>query len=223
MRSGACKMVPQEKESEYVRRLFGVDDRDVLGVRASAPDVWRTAQLNEAAGQLLQLLIKASGTKSIVEVGTCVGFSTICMAKAMSHEGRIYTIERNSDSASIAECNIHKCGVGDRITVLVGNATERLRDLENMAPFDMMFIDADKISYCDYLNWAERNIRTGGLIVADNVFLSSTVFEDTPTPGISRSAHKSMQSFNLRLADKNNFLSSVFPIEDGVSVAVKLA
>ncbi|MGN7678291.1 MAG: O-methyltransferase [Anaplasma sp.] len=216
-------MVSQSKESEYIRKLFGIDDVDVLGIRASAPDVWRTAQLNEVAGQLLQLLIKAAGVKSVVEVGTCIGFSAICMAKAMSPEGQIYTIERNSDSASTAESNIQKCGVEDRVTVLVGNATERLKDLENIAPFDMMFIDADKISYCDYLSWAERNIKKGGLIVADNVFLSSTVFEDTSALGISKSAHKNMKNFNLRLADKNNFLSSIFPIGDGVSVAVKLS
>ena len=210
------------REQAYISELFGVDDSNALSVHSSAPDGLHMVQLGVAEGQLLQFLIRAARVKSVVEVGTCVGFSAICMAMALPPEGHVYTIEKRDKVAPIAKRNIEKCAMTDKITVLCGDALDKLKDLKSASPFDMMFIDANKSGYCDYLDWAEANIKKGGLIVADNVFLFGTVFSDTPSEKVSKSAHTSMRNFNKRLSDKSNYLASIIPTEEGMLVAIKL-
>ncbi|ACM49235.1 O-methyltransferase [Anaplasma marginale] len=208
---------------QYVDRCFGIDDSDALSVHASAPERWVKGQVGFVEGRLLQFLIRVTGTKSIVEVGTCVGFSAICMARALPPEGRVYTIEKDEQHCAAARQNIAKCGMADKITVLCGDALHVLKkDLEDKSPFDMMFIDANESGYCDYLDWAEVNVRKGGLLVADNVFLYRTVSGDTPSDGVPASAHTSMRRFNERLSNKQDYLASVIPTEEGTLVALKL-
>ena len=91
-------------------------------------------------------------------------------------------------------------------------------------PFDMVFIDADKINYHAYLDWAEQNIRKGGIIVADNTFLFGTVWQDSPpenrTPA-SPAAWKAMRGFNERLSDNSRYMGTIVPTAEGLTVAIK--
>jgi len=106
-----------------------------------------------------------------------------------------------------------------------GDALGQLHALEDKAPFDMVFIDADKRQYLDYLDWAEKNIRKGGLIAADNTLLSGAVFlkEDEPLPArIRQSTNEIMKTFNARMADPKKYCSILLPTTDGMTVAVKL-
>ncbi|AXW84896.1 methyltransferase [Anaplasma marginale] len=215
-------VLSNERLEQYCREVFGIDDGDALSVHASAPDGLVRAQVGFVEGRLLQFLVQATGTRSIVEVGTCVGFSAICMARALPPEGHVYTIEKDDQNCAKARQNIEKCGMTDKITVLFGDALHVLKNLEHKSPFDMMFIDANKSGYCDYLNWAEANIKRGGLLVADNVFLFGTVFDDAPSGRVSSSAHTSMQNFNKRLSNKQDYLASVIPTKEGMLVALKL-
>ena len=111
--------------------------------------------------------------------------------------------------------------VGDKIVQYCGDARKMLEELSPKGPFDMVFIDADKISYEIYLDWAEVNIRQGGIIIADNTFLFDSVYEDAPLEGISLEAWNTMRRFNERLADSSKYLSILLPTKEGLSVAIR--
>ncbi|MEH0831118.1 O-methyltransferase [Anaplasma bovis] len=210
-----------DEKIRYLSALFGVSEGEILAVHASAPPRLGLAQLDVLEGQFLRLLIKLAGVKTIVEVGTCVGFSAICMAQSLPEDGHIYTIEKNSENVALASKNVENCDLQDKITVLHGNALSELKKLGNTSPYDMMFIDADKASYPLYLDWAESNIRKGGVIAADNVFLFGTIFDDMPK-NISQDAYHGMRAFNQALSDRTKYLSSVLPYTDGILVALKI-
>lgn len=122
-------------------------------------------------GQFLALLVKMTGAKRILEIGTLGGYSTLWMAQAMSKNGRIVTLELEPRHAAIARSNLKRAGVGDGVDIRVGNALELLPKLKSggAGRFDLIFIDGDKPNYSMYLEWALRLARVGTVIVADNV------------------------------------------------------
>ena len=109
---------------------------------------------------------------------------------------------------------------GSRITLMEGDAHDMLEQLRG--EFDMVFIDADKISYLDYLDWAEKHIRKGGLIVADNTLLFGAAVHTEPPEEIAPNTWKNMRDFNQRLADTKKYFTTMIPTQEGLSVAIKL-
>lgn len=128
-------------------------------------------QVSPPQGKLLQLLVRLVGAKRILEFGTLGGYSAILMARALPADGRLITLEAKSEYAEVARRSIEAADVGDRVEVRVGPALEALPVLEEegAGPFDLVFIDADKVNTPNYFNWALDRTRAGGLIIADNV------------------------------------------------------
>jgi predicted O-methyltransferase YrrM len=149
-------------------------------------------------GKLLQILAKAAGARQILEIGTLAGYSTIWLARALPPGGRLITLEVNPLHAEVARTNIARAGLAGLVELRLGPALESLAALaaENRGPFDLIFIDADKPSYTEYLEWALKLSRRGSLIVADNVVRKGAVADaasnDPLVLGIRR--------FNQRLA-----------------------
>jgi predicted O-methyltransferase YrrM len=130
-------------------------------------------------GKFLELLVRISGARRILEIGTLGGYSTIWLARGLPEGGRIVTLEFDPHHAEVARANLEHAGVLDRVDLRVGRAIDTLPKLENTAdsPFDLIFIDADKESYPEYLDWALRLSRVGTVIVADNVVREGKVVE----------------------------------------------
>jgi predicted O-methyltransferase YrrM len=97
-----------------------------------------------------------------------------------------------------------------------------LKTIENEGSFDMVFIDADKLNYANYLNWVEGHVRVGGLIIGDNTFLSGAVYGEATTQRISPSALKSVHEFNQRLGDQSRYSSVMLPTKEGWTMGIKL-
>jgi len=120
-------------------------------------------------GKLLNLLAKMTGAKSILEIGTLGGYSTLWLARALPEGGKVITLEYEPRHAEIAAQNIRRAGLEHKGTLRVGAALDTLPTLADAAPFDMIFIDADKRNNPAYLEWAIRYSRPGTLIIGDNV------------------------------------------------------
>ncbi len=134
-------------------------------------------------GKLLHLLARAMGARRILEVGTLGGYSTIWLARALPEGGRMVTLEFEPRHAEVARANLARAGLADRVEVRVGRAIDSMPGLldEGLAPFDLVFIDADKVGYPDYLAWSLKLTRKGSLIVADNVVRNGKVADAAST------------------------------------------
>lgn len=128
-------------------------------------------------GKLLHLLARIQGARTILEIGTLGGYSTIWLARALPPGGRLITLESNPKHAEVARANLHRAGLADVVDVRLGRALETLPALaaEGRGPFDLIFIDADKPSNPDYFVWALKLSRRGSVIVVDNVVRKGAV------------------------------------------------
>ncbi len=201
----------------YIRDLYAKETKHLQHIRESTTGKNDGIYIYPEEGKLLQLLIKMNNIKTIVEIGTLSAYSANWMLNAIPEDGKIYTFEYDEIRAEQSRKNIKD----DRIELIFGKALETLPSIENKAPFDMIFIDANKSGYANYLTWAEKNIKKGGLIVADNTLLFDAVWDKNTTERVSKNAIKSMQEFNLRLADESKYTSLLVPTEEGFSIAIK--
>lgn len=157
---------------EYVTGLLSPPDEALdAAVRASEAAGLPQIQVSPPQGKLLHLLAKTIGASSILEFGTLAGYSTIWLGRALPVGGRLITLEANPEYAAVAAASIAAAGLGESVEVRVGPALEQLPHLESdgVGPFDLTFIDADKVHTPDYFAWALEHSRLGSLIVADNV------------------------------------------------------
>lgn len=157
---------------EYVQEaLVRQDEILKTALRASEEAGLPPIQVSPAQGKMLHLLAQSIGAESILEFGTLGGYSTIWLARALSAGGRLITLEADPRYAEIARRNVERAGLGDAVDLRVGPALETLPvlDREDAGPFDLVFIDADKVHTPDYFAWSLERCRPGALIVADNV------------------------------------------------------
>ncbi|AGP32378.1 O-methyltransferase [Sorangium cellulosum] len=130
-------------------------------------------------GKLLNLLARIHGARTILEIGTLGGYSTIWLARALPAGGRLITLESEPKHAEVARANLDRAGVADRVELRLGRALDTLPKLaaEGRGPFDLIFIDADKPSNPDYFAWALKLSRRGSVIVVDNVVRRGAVVD----------------------------------------------
>jgi predicted O-methyltransferase YrrM len=130
-------------------------------------------------GKLLHLMAQMQGARSILEIGTLGGYSTIWLARALPPDGRLLTLEAEAKHAEVACANVARAGLAGVVEVRVGRALDTLPLLakEGRGPFDMVFIDADKPSNADYVEWALKLTRPGSIIIVDNVVRAGGILD----------------------------------------------
>ena len=150
-------------------------------------------------GKLLHLLARSIGARTILELGTLGGYSTIWLGRALPAGGRLVTLEADPEYAAVALANIERAGLSDTVELRPGRALDTLPRLaaEGGDPFDLIFIDADKVNTPDYFTWALELSRPGSMIVADNVIRDGAVIDpasDDPSVQGSRRLHELLAS-----------------------------
>ncbi|MGA8087917.1 MAG: O-methyltransferase [Terracidiphilus sp.] len=143
-------------------------------------------------GKFLELLVHATGARRVLEIGTLGGYSTLWLAHALPENGIVVTLELDPHHAEVAIGNLEFAGLANKVDLRIGPAAESLTALaqEQNAPFDFIFIDADKASYPEYLQWSIKLSRPGTLIVADNVVRDGKVIDpESPDPHIQGVRH----------------------------------
>ena len=165
-------------------------------------------------GKLLDAVVRRTKPKLVLEVGTFIGYSAIRMARVMPDRGRIITLEINKTSADMAKENIEKAGFSDRVRIIRGDAKRIIPTLAGV--FDLLFLDAEKDEYLTYLRSAERKLRKGSVVVADNVGVFANEMADylsyVRTSGRYRSkCHESTLEFNDDIKDAVEVSVKLFP------------
>jgi predicted O-methyltransferase YrrM len=183
---------------EYVTGLLAPPDEALdAAVRAGEAAGLPQIQVSPPQGKLLNLLAKAIGARSILELGTLAGYSTIWLARALPADGRLITLEANPEYAEVAAASLAAAGLSKVVEVRVGPALDQLPQLEadGAGPFDLTFIDADKVHTPDYFAWALEHSRPGSLIVADNVIRDgrlADLSDDDPPIAAQRRFHEQL-------------------------------
>ena len=205
---------------DYIENLFAPQDAALEAAvrdsqRAGLPEI----QVSPNEGKLLQLLAEMVGARRVLEIGTLGGYSTINLARGMAEEGVLISLEIDERHAEVARKNIERAGLGEKIEIRVGDARELLAELveRDERPFDLVFIDADKEGYPEYLEWSMRLSRPGSLILADNTIRGGSVLD--PRDDSARAT----RDFNEKVANDPRFSAIVLPLirerVDGLAIA----
>ncbi|MBA3425169.1 MAG: O-methyltransferase [Rubrobacteraceae bacterium] len=205
---------------DYVEELFAPP----APVLEAALEDSRNAGLPEinvspAQGRLLQLLTEIAGARRILEIGTLGGYSAIHFARALPDDGILISLELEERHAEVARNNIERAGLSEKVEVRVGDARKVLSAMagEDFEPYDLIFIDADKESYPDYLEWSLRLSRPGTLILGDNTIRGGSVLD--PRDDSARATRQ----FNRMLAEDERLSAIVLPLIreriDGLAIA----
>ena len=179
---GMAESTPENwrRTDEFLSDLLVGHDSDLEAALAAQhaaglPDI----EVAPVAGKLLNLLVRMSGARRVLEIGTLGGYSTIWMARAVGEEGRVVTIEAESANAAVARASIDAAGVGERVDIRIGRAADVLPTL--VGGFDLVFIDADKESNTIYLDWAAKLGHPGTVVIVDNIGRDGEIVNDAST------------------------------------------
>jgi predicted O-methyltransferase YrrM len=192
----------------YVEKLFIAPDFALeAALDASKAAGLPTINVSPAQGKLLHLLARVQGARKILELGTLGGYSTIWLARALPPDGRLISLEIDPKRAEIARANIARAELANVVEIRLGRAADSLQQFvaEGRAPFDLIFIDADKPGYAEYLTWCLKLSRPGTLIIADNVVRKGAVAD-------AASADENVQGirkFNEALAAEKRVTTTV--------------
>jgi predicted O-methyltransferase YrrM len=162
-------------DSYLVENLVGDEDSAALAANAAAQ--LPAIDVSPAQGKFLHLLARSIGARRVLEIGTLGGYSTIWLARAVGEQGQVVTLEFQPRHAEVARGNLDRAGVGEWVDIRVGAALDSLPVLEAQGPepFDLVFIDADKMNNSNYVQWALRLTRPGSVIIVDNVVRNGAV------------------------------------------------
>jgi predicted O-methyltransferase YrrM len=161
-------------------------------------------------GKFLEMVSRLLNPNYILEIGTFLGFSALCLAKGLKPGGELHTLEIDEATAAIARENFKKSKTGNKIILHTGNALELLDTLNK--PWDLVFIDADKTGYMDYYQALIPKLKTGSLIIADNVLFHGQVLENP----INGKSAKAIQAFNDMVAADTRVEKMMLTLRDGV-------
>jgi len=209
---------------DYITDQFGLHDDELENAlrdsqAAGLPEI----QVSAPQGKLLHILARSIGARRILEIGTLGGYSAIWLARALPADGLLTTLEIDPHHAAVARSNLARAGLASVVEVVVGPAVESLAGLaeQGAGPFDLVFIDADKEGYPDYLEWSVRLARPGGLIIADNVVRQGQVMDpDNPDARV-----RAIRRFNEQLATDAGLTATILQTVgakgyDGLAIAV---
>jgi predicted O-methyltransferase YrrM len=205
---------------DYVAGLFApLDEALEEALREAEREGLPSINVSATEGKLLQMLVGISGARRVLEIGTLGGYSAIHFARALPEEGALISLELDEHHAEVARRNVERAGLSARVEIRVGDARQSLQGLvENgEGPYDLIFIDADKEGYPEYLDWSLRLSHPGTVILGDNAIREGGVIDPDD------SSSRAMREFNQKLAEDPRLSAIVLPLIreriDGLAIA----
>ncbi|MEU6508506.1 class I SAM-dependent methyltransferase [Streptomyces sp. NPDC046942] len=218
----AGQLTLDERLHAYVREVSLRDDdvlRDLRAETAGMP-MLQAMLVHPEEAQFLALLVRLTGARSVLEVGTFTGYSSLCMARALPPDGTLVTLDNAERWTRIAARYWQRAGVADRIDLRLADAAESLDRLtaeHGTGSFDLAFIDADKANYPRYYEQCLTLLRPGGLLVLDNTLFFGRVTDPTAQDADTRA----IRELNARLRDDDRVDISLLAVADGLTLAHK--
>lgn len=219
-----------EAYAPYIQHTFAPEDVILQQVRQRALDAKMPAiHVSPYDGRHLQTLARAAGARKIVEIGTLAGYSGICLARALIGipAAVLHTFEFDPKHAEVARASFRSAGLDALVHLHLGKALEQLPTIENQGPFDLVFIDADKENYPNYLTWAAQHLRIGGTVLVDNAFAWGLTIAAKDDPRLKeesqRKALAAIDAVNRQLGDPHGpWLGTMIPTGEGLAMGVKI-
>lgn len=200
---------PRENEQMQLSRKFA----DQLGLGGIS--------VSQTEAHLMGFLVGLIKPKKVVEIGTLTGLSCQYFLKSLQPDGMVYTLEKSNEHIALASQALQPWIAKSQCQIIAGDAREELPKLSSQGPFDAIFIDGNKAAYKDYWLWAKSNIRSGGMILIDNVFLAGAVWGDTSKQKFSDKQIQTVKAMTADVFASADFTASFVPTEEGLILAVK--
>ncbi len=202
--------------TDYINNTLGDSDGFLAELEAYAEENHVPIVTKDTAW-LLRSLMCMQKPKKILEIGTAIGYSAILFAKYS--DASIVTLEKDEETALVAKKNIERAGLSDRIQVIVGDAMESIKGIDDK--FDFVFLDANKSHYKDYLPDILRNLSDGGVVVSDNILYKGMVANDELVTKRQKTIVKNLREYLNILTNHTELVTSIIPIGDGVALSVR--
>ena len=190
--------------------------KEIIDYNSSLGDI-KKMQISISQSQFLHLIIKISNIKKVLEIGTFTGLSTLSMALALSDDGKIIALDKNSETNKVATNFFKKANQEHKIKTLIKPALESLDEIKN-EKFDLVFIDADKTNYIEYYERSLKLLNKNGLIIIDNVLWYGEVVNQNNTDKFT----KNIKEFNNHISKDERIEKLIVPLGDGMTVCRKL-
>lgn len=212
----------KNKKRLYLDEVFGCQDSYLEQIQqATKAEGVDRMQISPHEARILQFLVKISKARKVVELGTLYAYSCLHIARALPEGGQVFTLDRSAKRHKKSQELLKDSKDYKKIKWICGEALDGLKSIESESPFDMIFIDADKESYLDYLDWAEKHLKSGALLVADNTFLFGAVYGE-PQRADQPKTTEIMRNFNKRLSNSNVWQGALIPTAEGLTVSIKI-
>ena len=212
-------MIVNERVVAYINSL-NCGNSDICNTIEKEAIADEVPIIRKEMGNLLKVLLQLVQPERILEVGTAVGYSSILMSENMPHNCTITTIENYDKRIPVAKNNFKKAGKEDVITLIEGDALEVLKTLDG--PYDFIFMDAAKGQYINYLPDIKRVLRKGGLLISDNILQEGEIVESRyAVTRRNRTIHARIREYVYELTHSEDFVTSIVPIGDGITLSVK--
>lgn len=207
---------------QYIESQIKPEGQDMLQARQFSQQLGLdTISISPTEASLIGFVTHMLNPKKIVEIGTLTGLSSLYFLKTLSTDGKLWTFEKSTEHAALASQSLAKYIGSGQCEIKIGDAIEQLPTIEKESPFDAIFIDGNKAAYYDYWIWAKNNIRSGGLIFIDNVFLAGSVWGDTSLQRFSEKQIANVKKMTTEIMAHSDFTSSFVPTTEGLLIVRK--
>lgn len=207
---------------QYIESQIIPESSDQLKAREFSKQIGlESISISPTEAHLISFVVALIQPRKIVEIGTLTGLSSLYFLETLGPDGKLWTFEKSTEHADLASQSLAPFIQSGQCQIIRGDATVQLPTIENQGPFDVIFIDGNKAAYYDYWIWAKNNLRSGGLILIDNVFLAGSVWGDHTLQKFSEKQIGNVKKMTAEIMQHPDFTSTFVPTTEGLLIIRK--